>query len=119
MQRDSWQAWSCRNRPWRCDRFSPGATTSAFVRRARSFFGERIWDRNETDPLWKRLLFGKLRVLTLAWENGQAHGVGQHSAFLAFRSLTALVPFLAVVLVVFHAVEGIEVELVTYNPVSS
>ncbi|MHC4390355.1 MAG: YihY family inner membrane protein, partial [Planctomycetota bacterium] len=76
----------------------------------KAWLTHKIWDDPPERTRVARALVSYLRVLVLAAENAKRHGIAHHSGFLAFRTLTAVVPFLAVVLLIMHAIEGFDAE---------
>jgi membrane protein len=78
------------------------------IDRFRKFFGSTIWDDQRASTRFKRFLYTKLRVVTLAFRNFQAHGLPTHAASLTYASILAIVPVLVVGLSIFTAFGGLE-----------
>lgn len=78
------------------------------IERLTHFFRETIWEDPPAPSLARRLVFPRLRVLTLVYWNYWAHGLARHAAALTYSSLLALVPVLAVGFSLFTAFGGLE-----------
>ncbi|HVY62070.1 MAG TPA: YhjD/YihY/BrkB family envelope integrity protein [Planctomycetota bacterium] len=75
--------------------------------RFRRFFSVTIWEERPDLTRWRRFLYPKLRILTLSVWNFRAHGLPTHASALAYTSLVALVPVLAVAFSLFQVFGGL------------
>ncbi len=72
------------------------------------FFNETLWEERPDRGRLGRFLYPKLRVLTLAFWNLQAHDAATYASALTYTSLLALVPFLAVAFSLFLVFGGLD-----------
>jgi membrane protein len=78
------------------------------IERLGHFFSETIWEDDPRHGWFKRLVYERLRVITLVYWNYFAHGLSRHAAALTYSSLLALVPTLAVAFSLFQVFGGLE-----------
>lgn len=79
----------------------------SYNKKVTSFFDETIWDMDKKYPLWKEIYFYFLRLFYLVFRGITKNKSAIRATALAYETLLAIVPLIAVMLAIFKAFGGL------------